>query len=82
VPTIHPGIMQLVTSTNGRHVSRFMERVTRLTNEGLCPDSDPLEQLRAIIIDDFAQSRAPLLEAPAEPGNLTDLAQSEPVPAK
>jgi len=82
VPTIHPGIMQLVTSTNGRHVSRFMERVTRLTNEGLCPNSDPLEQLRAIIIDDFAQSRAPLPEAPAEPGNLTDLAQSEPVPAK
>ncbi len=58
LPTVHPDIMQLITSTNGRRMSQFMEQVGRLASDGLCAESSPIDQLRAIIVDESAPAPA------------------------
>jgi FlaA1/EpsC-like NDP-sugar epimerase len=49
IPTVHPGIVELVCSHNGLQPTLFSDRINGLFQTGLHLSQSPLEQLREII---------------------------------
>jgi FlaA1/EpsC-like NDP-sugar epimerase len=49
VPTLHPHIVELVSSKNGLQPVSFADRLDRLFQQGLDPNREPLAQLRELI---------------------------------